>query len=79
MNWIPKKIKAIQEVEFIQQRFPYGTVMKPGKTFTLRGPHLLPRDRDTITEDPEEKGQPLFISGWPKSSFGVFCKMLQKT
>lgn len=73
------KIKAIREVEFIQQRLPYGTVMTPGKRFTLRGLHLLPRDRDIVTEDTEEKGQPLFILGWPKSSLGVFCKMLQKT
>ena len=53
--------------------------MTPGKRFTLRGLHLLPRDRDIVTEDTEEKGQPLFILGWPKSSLGVFCKMLQKT
>lgn len=73
------KIKAIREVEFIQQRLPYGTAMTPGKRFALRGPHLLPGDWDAVTEDTEEKVQPLFILGWPKSSLGVFRKMLQKT
>lgn len=63
MNWIPIiSIKnAIQEWEFIQQRLPYGTVMNPGKRFTLRGPHLLPETRDAITEDPGKGAAPLYI------------------
>lgn len=59
---IPKK--AIQEVEFIQQNLPYGTVINPGKQITLAGLHFLERHIDTITEDTEDtedKGQPYFI------------------
>lgn len=53
--------KAIQEVEFIQQNLPYGTVINPGKQITLGGLHFLERHIDTITEDTEDKGQPYFI------------------